>query len=167
MTNKKIRSSAKMFVVALPIVLMLVSIALYQAYFTGNPSLDPPGNTQQLQLVGQYSNTTEPSLTLSNVGNSQLTILQVVFDGRPLSQGVIGGAVPMFGSNNSSSFCEVSTNSLIFPQAQHWNMDTGGLCSATILPNGVATLYLGVFADTQTTNILLIFTDEGNYSFFL
>ncbi|MCL4518917.1 MAG: hypothetical protein M1587_06940 [Thaumarchaeota archaeon] len=167
MTNRNIRASAKLFVVVIPIVLMLASIALYQVYFTGNPSQDPPLNTQQLQLVGGYSNTIEPSLTLSDVGNSQLTILQVVFDGRPLSQGIIGGAVPMFGMDNNSSFCEVSTNSLIFPQAQHWNMDTGGLCSATILPNGVATLYLGVFSETQSSNILLIFTDKGNYSFFL
>ena len=53
----------------------------------------------------------------------------------------------MFAGNVSSSFCEVTTNSLIFPQAQHWNMDTGGLCSPTILPEGDATLYLGSHLD--------------------
>ncbi len=165
--NRKTRATAKLFVIALPILLMFLSMAVYQVYFTGNTPADPSVDSPQLQLVGTYSNTSEPSLTLSNAGNSQLTITQVVFNGEPLSQGVIGGAVPMFGATNNSSFCEVSTNSLIFPQAQHWNLDTGGLCTATILPKGEATLYLGVFAGTQSTNILLIFTDKGNYSFFL
>jgi len=166
----KKRASAKLFVVAVPLILMLASITLYQVYFTGNTPRDQAQNAQKLQLVGAYDNnsgTSEPSLTLTNVGNIQITILQVVFDGSPMTQGVIGGVTPMFAGNVSSSFCEITMNPLIFPQARHWNMDTGGLCSPTILPEGDATLYLGITSATQTSNIVLIFTDEGNYTFFL
>jgi hypothetical protein len=158
---------AKLLVVVVPLVLMLASITVYQIYFSADPPANQVAinqNTRQLQIVG-YSNSSEPSLTLTNAGNKQLTILQVAYDGKPLIQGVLGGAMPMFAVNNNSSFCEVPTNYLIFPQAQHWNMDNGGLCTATILPRADATLYLGVYSNTNSSHVLQIVTDEGNYTF--
>ena len=166
-TNKKINTVAKLFVIALPLILLFVCITAYQIYTNGNPSQDPAPIAQQLQQVGGYSNTTEPSLTLTNVGNSQITIRLVVYDGSPLTQGVVGGSAPAFQGGDNSSFCEVNPNTLIFPKANHWNMDTGGLCSPTILPDGDATLYLGVYSNTQSSHILLVFTNVWNYSFFL
>jgi len=166
LTDKKTNAIVKVLVVAAPLVLLLASITLYQIYSDGNPSQDPASITQQLKLVGN-SNTSEfgLSLTFTNAGNKQLTILQVIYNGTLLTQGVLGGAVALFAVNNISSFCEVPTNDLIFPQTQHWNMDTGGLCSATILPGGDATLYLGVSLSTQSLHVLQAVTDEGNYTF--
>jgi len=92
----------------------------------------------------------------------------VTFGGKPFAQGALGGSVAQFAvnssSSSSSSFCEVPTDDLVFPQTQTWNMDTGGLCSATILPGGDATLYLGVQANNETLPIQIV-TSEGNCTF--
>ncbi len=166
MTNKKIGAFAKLLVVVLPLVLLLASITLSQIYFTGDPPASQ--NTPQLKLVGYGNccNSSEPSLTLTNLGNENLTILKVISNGEPLIQGVLGGGVPLLAVNNTSSFCEAPTNGLIFPQAQHWNMDTGGLCSATILPGEDATLYLGVLSNNQSLIVQMV-TNEGNCTFTL
>lgn len=157
------------FLTVLPLALLLAGIVLYQNSLVGNSVANQgptPPDTGQLQLVG-YSNTSEPSVTLTNVGDNYLVISQVIYDGNLLTLGELGGALPMMALGNESSLCLQPSDTLVFPQSNHWNMDTGGLCTATILPNAEVTLYLGVFSNTHESHQLAIETQSGNFTFTL
>lgn len=163
MDEKTGRRAYTKAVIIVPVVLLFAAIAITQVYVMPAAS-DPPPN-RDLQLLG-YGNNGTP-LTLSNAGTTQITILKVTYDGRLLTQGIIGGTGPMFAmsQNSSSTLCYAVTNDLIFPVGNHWNMDTGGLCTPSVPPNAVTTLYLGVFSKTNSSHLVVIVTQEGNYTF--
>lgn len=165
--TKRNSGKYKKALLVVPLLFLFLAIAFNQNYLAAN---DPPA-AQDLQLVGFVNGLNYESgipLTLSNVGNNQVTIRNVTYDGHPLTQGRIGGTFPMFAPiQNDSSLCLVSTYDLVFPQSNHWDMDTGGLCTTSIPPGGVATIYLGVFSDTNSSHIVTIATQEGSYSFII
>ena len=154
-------SRYKKLVVVVPLVLLVIAVVLTQTFVIGK---DP---SQQLQLLG-YNYGIGLSVTLSNPGQTQFTIQQVTYDGKALVQGEIGGALPAYATNSSSTgLCNLPTNDLLFPQAGHWNMDTGGVCSATIPSGADPTFYLGVPKIANSTHTLGIDTQVGNYTFTL
>lgn len=153
----------KTAIVLAPLLLLIMAIAVNQFYLIPAEVDPPPG--QNLQLLGYGVNGS--TLTLQNTGNSNLTILNVAYDGRLLTRGVLGGTTPMFSMGGSPLMCYASTDDLVFPQGEHWNMDTEGLCTPTILPGEVATLYLGVFSPKPEQHVVVIHTQAGDFVFTL
>lgn len=106
----------------------------------------------------------QASVTLYNTGTNPLTITDVFYDGNRLSQGLVGSPndptiMPLSGPNTSAS-------DIIFPAAGQWNMNTEGPTTPTILPGGLATLYLGVSTfNPGSPHILKINVQGGSYAF--
>ena len=106
----------------------------------------------------------EASVTLYNAGAEPLTITGVFYDGIRLTEGFVGAPndptiMPLPGP-------AVSANDIIFPAPSQWNMNTEGPTTPTILPGGIATLYLGVDTfNTGSPHILKIDVQGGSYSF--
>jgi len=144
-----------------PVLILLVVVVLAQTYVVGKQP------SQQLQMLG-YNYGIGLSVTLSNPGSTQFDIQQVTYDGKLLVQGLIGGVLPQNAGNSSSAgLCNMPTSSLIFAAPGHWNLDTGGLCSATIPSGADPALYLGVPRIANSTHTLGIVTQVGNYTFTL
>jgi len=108
----------------------------------------------------------QASVTLLNTGANPLTITDVFYDGNRLSQGLVGSPndptiMPLSGPNTSAS-------DIIFPASGQWNMNTEGPTTPTILPGGLATLYLGVSTfNPGSTHILKIVVQGGSYAFII
>jgi len=171
------RKSAKNLVAVVPLVLLLVAVALNQSdnwtnvLGAGSGANAHPTYSSPLQMVG-YSYETGPAvldLTLSNVGSSSITILNVTYDNQTLAIGQVGGSMPMFamgaGESPPPNTCNLATDVIIFPHFGQWNMDTGGLCAATIAPGGPGSLFLGIGTDNQTSHFVLIHAVQGDYIF--
>ena len=167
----------KNLVVVLPLLLLFVGVALNQnddwtnVLGSGSGANAHPGNTPALQMMG-YSYESGPEVldvSLSNVGAQAITILNVTYDNQTLATGKMGGSTPMFamasGSSPPPNTCNLSTDVIVFPQFGQWNMDTGGMCTATITPNGPGSLYLGISMDNQTQHFVLIHALQGDYIF--
>ncbi len=165
----------KNLIVVVPLVLLVVAVALDQydgwtnALPDGSGAVAHPSNTPALQMIG-YSYESGPALldiTLSNVGDHAITILNVTYDNQTLAVGRLGGSMPMFamapGTSMPPNTCDLATDVIIFPQFGQWNMDTGGPCTATITPGGPGSLYMGISYDNQTQHFVLINTQEGDY----
>lgn len=88
----------------------------------------------ELQLLGyNYSrDLAQLSVSIWNKGGQSISLTSVIYDGVGLTEGVTGSTQTL------------SANSLIFPSAGQWNMDTGGPSSPTIEAKSVVTFYLGV-----------------------
>lgn len=160
MTSKPSKGRWAKLIIAVPLVVLIVAVALTQAYVIDT---DP---SPQVQLLG-YHYGIGLSVTLSNPSKTQLTIQQVTYDGKALVQGQIGGVIPVYAvaNSSSSSLCNLPVNALVFPTAGQWNMDTGGLCTATIPGGADPTLYLGVASIPNSTHVLGIVTQIANYTF--
>jgi len=167
----------KNLVVVLPLVLLFVGIALNQSddwtnvLGAGSGANAHPPNTPALQMIG-YSYESGPEVldvSLSNVGTQAITILNVTFDNQTLAIGKLGGSMPMFamapGLSPPPNTCNLVTDVIIFPHFGQWNMDTGGLCTATIATGGPGSLFLGISMDNQTQHFVLIHAVEGDYIF--
>ena len=108
----------------------------------------------------------QASVTLLNTGANPLTITDVFYDGNRLSQGLVGSPndptiMPLSGPNTSAS-------DIIFPAPGQWNMNTEGPTTPTILPGGLATLYLGISTFTPgSPHILKIVVQGGSYAFII
>jgi len=167
----------KNLVVVVPIVLLFVAIALDQSdgwtnvLGAGTGADAHPSNSPALQMIG-YSYESGPAVlvvTLSNVGAQAITILNVTYDNQTLATGQMGGSTPMFamapGLSPPPNTCNLATDAIIFPHFGQWNMDTGGLCTATIAPGGPGSLFMGISMDNQTQHFVLIHALEGDYIF--
>lgn len=174
-------SISSKLVIVLPLVVLLTAIVISQTYITnglpgrfssiGRAAIAEP-DAPELQLMGYNYNRQllMLSLTLYNAGSTQLTILNLTYDGHALARGEIGGRLPQYsgGTNSSGSLCLVPTsNDLIFPQSNYWNIDTGGLCTPTIIPSGYAQLFIGVSPTSQTEHTLQVWTQQGTFNFAL
>ena len=106
----------------------------------------------------------QASVTLYNAGTEPLTIMDVFYDGNKLTEGFVGSPndptiMPLPGPS-------INSNDIIFPAASQWNMNTEGPTTPTILPGGIATLYLGVATfNTGSPHILKIVVQGGSYAF--
>jgi hypothetical protein len=106
----------------------------------------------------------QASVTLYNAGTEPVTITAVFYDGNMLTKGFVGAPndptiMPLPGP-------PISANDIIFPAPNQWNMNTEGPTTPTILPGGIATLYLGVATfNTGSPHILKIDVQGGSYSF--
>lgn len=178
MSSKKSSGSRlKNLVVVAPLVLLLVGVALNQndnwtnVLGGGSGANAHPSYTSPLQMVG-YSYETGPAvldISLSNVGTQPITILNVTYDNQTLAIGQLGGSMPMFAMTSGQSpppnTCNLATDVIIFPHFAQWNMDTGGLCTATITPGGPGSFFLGISMDNQTQHYVLVHAVQGDYIF--
>ena len=104
------------------------------------------------------------SVTLYNAGTKPLTITEIFYDGNMLTKGFVGAPndptiMPLPGP-------AINANDIIFPAQNQWNMNTEGPTTPTILPGGIATLYLGVSTfNTGSPHILKIDVQGGSYAF--
>lgn len=106
----------------------------------------------------------QASVTLYNAGTKPLTITDVFYDGKRLTEGFVGAPndptiMPLPGP-------AISANDIIFAAPSQWNMNTEGPTTPTILPGGIATLYLGVSTfNPGSPHILKIVVQGGSYAF--
>lgn len=106
----------------------------------------------------------QASITLYNAGTKPLTITDVFYDGNRLTEGFVGAPndptiMPLPGP-------ALSANDIIFPAPNQWNMNTEGPTTPTILPGGIATLYLGVPTfNPGSPHILKIVVQGESYAF--
>jgi len=106
------------------------------------------------------------SVTLYNSGTTPLTITDVFYDGNRLTEGLVGSPndptiMPLPGP-------VISASDIIFPATGQWNMNTDGPTTPTILPGGIATLYLGVSTfQPGSPHILKIDVQGGSYAFII
>ena len=104
------------------------------------------------------------SVTLYNAGSKPLTITDVFYDGNRLTEGFVGA--PNDPTIMSLPGPAISANDIIFAAPSQWNMNTEGPTTPTILPGGIATLYLGVATfNTGSPHILKIAVQGGSYAF--
>lgn len=152
---------------AIPLVLLIGAIVGAQNYLAPG---DPPAN-QALQLLGNGTGISEfgDPVTLLNSGHQNLTIQSIAFDGKVLTQGLLGGTMPLNvpAPNGGPLFCYQPSNVIVFPTMGQWNMDTGGLCTPTILAGGLTTLYIGVRFTTPENHTLVVTTQVGDYIYTL
>ncbi len=161
----------------IPLILLFLAVALDQEYGwtnilpSGTGASAHPSKTPALQMMG-YSYESGPALldiTLANAGTQPVTLLNVTYDNQTLAMGQVGGSMPMFamapGTLMPPNTCNLATDVIIFPQYGQWNMDTGGLCTPTIAPQGPGSLYIGIESDSQAQHFVLIHTQQGDYIF--
>jgi len=166
----------KNLVVVVPLVLLFAVVALDQKdgwtnLLPAGTGANNPSNTQALQMIGYSYESGPPVLviSLSNVGAQAITIRNVTYDNQSLAVGQVGGSMPMFALAPSRSLppntCSLTTDVIIFPHFSQWNLDTGGLCTPTVAPKGLGSLYMSISSDNQTQHFVLIDTQEGSYIF--
>ncbi len=107
-------------------------------------------------------------IALRNVGDGQITIKGVFFDGQQLAEGVVGvptthGKYMMTVDGSSKT---IDTLEMIFPVRNHYNLANYATNSSAIPPSGFVILYLSVDAPpVGTQNEVKIITDqEGTFS---
>jgi len=160
------------YLVLTPIVVLALMMVFTQAFLLGpwlqerKMSNEADFCPQTLCLVDYNYNRDQiqASVTLYNAGSKPLTITDVFYDGKRLTEGFVGSPndptiMPLPGP-------AISANDIIFPVPNQWNMNTDGPTTPTILPGGIATLYLGVATfNTGTPHILKIVVQGGSYAF--
>jgi hypothetical protein len=160
------------YLVLTPIVVLVVMMLFTQAFVLGpwlqqrKMSNEVDFCPQTLCLVDYNYNRDQiqASVTLYNAGSKPLTITGVFYDGKRLTEGFVGAPndptiMPLPGP-------AISANDIIFPVPNQWNMNTEGPTTPTILPGGIATLYLGVATfNTGSPHILKIDVQGASYAF--
>lgn len=155
-----------------PIVVLALMMLFTQAFFLDpwvqerKMSNEVDFCPQTLCLVDYNYNRDQiqASVTLYNAGSKPLTITNVFYDGKRLTEGFVGAPndptiMPLPGP-------AVSANDIIFPVPNQWNMNTEGPTTPTILPGGIATLYLGVATfNTGSPHILKIVVQGASFAF--
>ncbi len=158
MDDRKLAVITPLMIVALFIALTQIQIVpLWLA--NHRSSLESSGpDVAGLQLVGYNYNKdlAQVSVSLWNKGDSPLVITTVYYDDAKLVKGVIGSpadnTTPNMATAHSHGNSSISSNDIIFPSSNHWNMFTGGGIVPVIEPNAIVMLYLGVTAETQSSN---------------
>ena len=162
------------YLVLAPIVVLALMMLFTQGFFLSpwlqerKMSNESDFCPQTLCLVNYNYNRDliQASITLYNAGTEPLTITDVFYDGSRLTEGFVGSPndptiMPLPGPT-------ISANDIIFPAASQWNMNTEGPTTPTILPGGIATLYLGVATfNTGSPHILKIVVQGGSYAFII
>ena len=153
---------------AVPLVLLVGSIIYAQNYLAPQ---DPPVS-QSLQLLGNGTGTSQfggDPVTLLNTGHDNLTVTSIAFDGKVLKQGLLGGTITLnvVAPHNGTSWCYQASDTITTPASGTWNMDTGGLCTPTILAGQMATLYIGVIFPTPENHTLVVTTQVGDFVYTL
>lgn len=160
------------YLVLAPIVVLALMMLFTQGFFLSpwlqerKMSNEADFCPQTLCLVNYNYNRDliQASVTLYNAGPEPLTITDVFYDGNRLTEGFVGAPndptiMPLPGP-------AISANDIIFPAPSQWNMNTEGPTTPTILPGGIATLYLGVATfNTGSPHILKIVVQGGSYAF--
>jgi len=174
MKSKILSDKNRKHLVLTPIVVLVLMMLLSQGFFVG-PWLKERKMTneaafcpQTLCLVNYNYNRDQiqASVTLYNSGTMPLTITDVFYDGNRLMEGLVGSPndptiMPLPGP-------AISASDIIFPTAGQWNMNTDGPTTPTILPGGIATLYLGVSTfQPGSPHILKIDVQGGSYAFII
>jgi hypothetical protein len=162
------------YLVLAPIVVLALMMLFTQGFFLSpwlqerKMSNESDFCPQTLCLVNYNYNRDliQASVTLYNAGTEPLTITDVFYDGNRLMEGFVGSPndptiMPLPGPT-------ISANDIIFPAASQWNMNTEGPTTPTILPGGIATLYLGVATfNTGSPHILKVVVQGGSYAFII
>jgi len=152
-----------------PLVVMGVAIVASTQVLTPSTLAHPPA-TQTLNLLGAGTGSSEfgNPMTVMNDGNQNITILDIAYDGHIMKQGTLGGTVPQFAPpGQNTSKCYVPSDVVIFPKPASWNMDTGGLCTPTIMPGQLATIYLGEYSPIVESHTVVIHTGIGDFVYTL
>ena len=174
MKPKILSNSNRKYLVLTPIVVLVLMMLITQGFLLGpwlqerKMSNESDFCPQTLCLVNYNYNRDliQASVTLLNTGANPLTITDVFYDGNRLSQGFVGSPndptiMPLSGPNTSAS-------DIIFPPPGQWNMNTEGPTTPTILPGGLATLYLGISTfNPGSPHILKIVVQGGSYAFII
>jgi len=172
MKSKILSNKNRKYLVLTPIVVLAIMMLITQSFLLSpwlqerKMSNETDFCPQTLCLVEYNYNRDliQASVTLYNAGITPLTITDVFYDGNRLSQGFVGAPndptiMPLPGP-------AISANDIIFPAPSQWNMNTKGPTTPTILPGGIATLYLGVATfNTGSPHILKILVEGGSYTF--
>jgi hypothetical protein len=172
MQTRILSSKKRKYVVFAPLVVLVLVMLFSQAFFVGpwvqerKVSNETDFCPQTLCLV-EYDYNRDlitASVTLYNSGNAPLTITDVYYDGNKLTKGFVG--VPNDPTIQPLSGPAVSANDIIFPAPGQWNMNTEGPTTPTLVPRGIATLYLGVATfNAGTPHILKIVVQGASYAF--
>jgi len=167
-TSKKNRR----FIVIAPLIVLVLMILFAQVFLVGHwvqerkmsNVVDFCPTTLCIVQYNYNRDLIQASVTLYNAGSQPLTITDLFYDGNRLTEGVVGAPndptiMPLPGP-------AISANDIIFPALGQWNMNTEGPTTPTILPGGIATLYLGVSTfNTGSPHILKIIVQGGSYAF--
>lgn len=174
MKSEILSNRNRKYLVFTPIVVLILMILFTQGFFL-SPWLQERKTSnevdfcpQTLCLVNYNFNRDliQASVTLYNSGSTPLTIIDVFYDGKMLMEGLVG-------SPNDPTIMTLpgpvtSASDIIFPAAGQWNMNTEGPTTPTILPGGIATLYLGVSTfQPGSQHILKIDVQGGSYAFII
>ena len=160
------------FIVIAPLIVLVLMILFAQVFLVG-PWIQERKTSNEVDFcpttlcIVQYNynrDLVQASVTLYNAGTTPLTITDLFYDGNRLTESVVGAPndptiMPLPGP-------AISANDIIFPAPGQWNMNTEGPTTPTILPGGIATLYLGVSTfSTGSPHILKIVVQGGSYAF--
>jgi archaellum component FlaF (FlaF/FlaG flagellin family) len=167
-------SENKKNLMLIPIAVLIIAALLAQVFFVSTwvqqrrMSNEVSFCPQTLCLVNYNYNRdrNEISVTLYNSGSDPVTITDVVYDGNPLIQGIVGP--PNDPTIMPTGGPSVSASDIIFPDFNHWNMNTQGQTTPTILPGAIATLFLGESTfNVGSIHILKITAQGQTYAFIL
>jgi hypothetical protein len=174
MKSKILSDKNRKYLVLTPIVVLVLMIVFTQGFLL-SPWLQERKMTNEVDFCPQTlclvnynynSDVQSSSVTLYNSGTMPLTITDVYYDGNMLTEGLVGSPndptiMPLPGP-------PISASDIIFPTAGQWNMNTDGPTTPTILPGGIATLYLGVSTfQPGSPHILKIGVQGGSYAFII
>jgi archaellum component FlaF (FlaF/FlaG flagellin family) len=172
MNSKTLSDGHQKYLVLAPLVVLAIMILIAQGFIVGpwvqerkiSNEVDFCPQTLCIVAYNYNRDVFTASVTLYNAGSKPLTITNVVYDGNMLTEGFVGA--PNDPTIQPLPGPAVSANDIIFPAANQWNMNTEGPTTPTILPGGIATLYLGVSTfNTASPHILKILVQGGSYSF--
>ena len=160
------------YIVIVPLIVLVLMIMFTQVFLVG-PWVQERKLSNEVDFcpttlcIVQYNynrDLVQASVTLYNAGSKPLTITDLFYDGNRLTEGVVGA--PNDPTIVSLPGPAISANDIIFPAPGQWNMNTEGPTTPTILPGGIATLYLGVSTfNTGSPHILKIVVQGGSYAF--
>ena len=162
------------YLVLAPIVILILIVIFTQGFLVGpwvqqrKMSNEADFCPQTLCIVNYNYNRDliQVSITLYNSGTLPLTIADVFYDGNRLTEGLVGS--PNDPTIVALPGPAVSASDIIFPAPGQWNMNTEGPTTPTILPGGIATLYLGVSTfQPGSPHILKLNVEGGSYAFIL
>lgn len=178
----------KRLAIITPLVLLVILVTFTQVLIvprwlpihkTGPAAAQPRAGDLQIMEYNYNKDLVQISVALWNRGGAPLTITGISYDGLTLVRGTVGSPNDLIAldntpsmpgmmlrgtSGNSSGY--LTSNDIIFPASDHWNMDTAGASAPTIEPNGIATLYLGVTSTTPgSTHALEIIVGAQHYLF--
>ncbi len=167
----------KKLAVVTPLLLLTILVAFTQSqivpYWLVNhkssleSSLPSAGG---MQLLGYNFNKdlAQVSVTLWNKGSGAISVTAIYYDNVKLIEGVVGSPtdlmIPGYPATQGNS--SLTSNDIIFPASEHWNMLTGGNTLPVMQPNDIVTLYLGVSATVAgSTHTLMVVAGTQAFEF--